>query len=130
MQESSARVQRAVAKAVTVCGCIEIDAARQALPDPASEDISYADLKQYVQSHLGGSFATIAATSSKRSWARPTFTPPRCAETFNLHAADILAKEKQRLDTLGIYSLMTVVHRSCRQQNRKRHGYIRPALRI
>ena len=33
-QEASARVNRAVAKSVTVCGCMEINASKQRLPEP------------------------------------------------------------------------------------------------
>ncbi len=106
MQESAARVQRAVAKAVTVCGCLEIHAARQTVPDPAPDNMSYAELKQYVQTHLGGSICDHCRDVLETELGQTFFYATALCETLNLKAADILAQEKQRLDTLGIYSLM------------------------
>jgi len=105
MQEASARVQRAVAKAVTVCGCVEINAARQALHASESEDISYADLKQHVQSHLGGSLCDHCRDIIEAELGQAYFYTTALCETFQLRAADILAKEKQRLETLGVFNL-------------------------
>mgnify|MGYP007098876745 CR=1 FL=1 len=105
MQEASARVQRAVAKAVTVCGCIRIEASRQALSDVTSEDVSYADLKQFVQSHVAGQLCHNCRDVIEVELGQAYFYTTALAQTFNMRAADVLAKEKQRLETLGVFNL-------------------------
>lgn len=104
MQESAARVQRAVAKAVTACGCLEIHAGRQTVPDP--DDVSYAELKHYVQTHLGGTLCDHCREVLETELGQAFFYATALCEVLNLKASDILAQEKQRLDTLGVYSLM------------------------
>ena len=49
--ESSCRINRAVAKSVTNCGCIEIKAKKQCLPN---DDNSLEDLSTCLQTHLDG----------------------------------------------------------------------------
>lgn len=63
-QESASRVNRAVAKSVTSCGCIEIEAKKQDVP----KDVSLSQLKQYMDSHLREPCATNARISLKRKW--------------------------------------------------------------
>lgn len=46
IQESSSRVNRALAKTVTECGCMEINAKRQTFP----EDVSLSDLRKFMDS--------------------------------------------------------------------------------
>ncbi len=49
-QETNARVNRALFRAVTDCGCININASKQLLPD----DCSFEDVRKHIQSHLKG----------------------------------------------------------------------------
>ena len=49
-QDTSARVNRAVIKAVTGCGCIEIHASKPELPKNPSLD----DLRELLSSHVEG----------------------------------------------------------------------------
>jgi len=50
LTEAAARVNRAVAKSVTTCGCISVNAVRQTFPT----DISLRELKQFMDTHLVG----------------------------------------------------------------------------
>src|SRR5690606_11795408 len=104
MQEASARVQRAVAKAVTVCGCIRIEASCQALSDVTSEDVSYADLKQFVQSHVAGQLCHNCRDVIEVELGQAYFYTTALAATFNMRAADVLAKEQHRLVTLAVFN--------------------------
>jgi hypothetical protein len=104
LQESTARVQRAVAKAVTVCGCLEIHACKQTVPDP--DGMSYAELKRYVQTHVDGRLCDHCRDVIETELGQAFFYAAALCEVLNLKASDILAQEKQRLDTLGVYSLM------------------------
>ena len=50
LTESAARVNRALAKAVTSCGCVSIAAERQRFP----KDVSLKELKQFLSTHVHG----------------------------------------------------------------------------
>ena len=49
-QDSNARVNRAIIKAVTQCGCIRINARKQELP----EDGSFEEARKAMDTHLSG----------------------------------------------------------------------------
>ena len=67
-QESSARVNRAIAKAVTSCGCLEISARRQEMPD----DASFLKLKEFMETHLNRhSMRRMSGSHRGRTWAKP-----------------------------------------------------------
>ena len=74
-QETNARVNRALFRAVTDCGCISVDASKQVLPD----DCSFEDIRNHIQSHLEGSCAKTAGKCWKLKWVKTCFTSPGCA---------------------------------------------------
>lgn len=51
LDEATARVNRAIAKAVTTCGCLKVSASRQRFP----QDASFSELRNFTESHLEGS---------------------------------------------------------------------------
>ncbi|HEY8448864.1 MAG TPA: DUF1573 domain-containing protein, partial [Bacillota bacterium] len=50
LQEATARVNRAVVKAATTCGCISIEASKPEIPP----DISLEELRAYMTTHVAG----------------------------------------------------------------------------
>ena len=50
LEDSNARINRTISKAVTQCGCIRINAGKQDYP----EDVEYTKIKDYMSSHLEG----------------------------------------------------------------------------
>lgn len=101
LQDSSSRVQRAVAKAVTSCGCVTVDAQRQSVP----EDTPYTEVKQHVHTHLHGELCVQCREVIEAELGQNLFYVTAMCETFGLHVGDILQQEKQRLNTLGVYNL-------------------------
>ncbi|MDF2533807.1 MAG: hypothetical protein K0Q65_3388 [Clostridia bacterium] len=53
-QESQTRVNRAVVKAVTACGCIEINSKKQNY----SNEVSLQELKDFMDTHLKGNICS------------------------------------------------------------------------
>lgn len=105
LQEASARVNRAVAKAVTVCGCVEVQARRQQVPKEASEDITYVELKRYVQTHLSGDVCDQCRDVLEAELGQTFFYATALCETLNLRASNIVNRELQRVVTLGVFNL-------------------------
>ncbi|MCM8711752.1 DUF1573 domain-containing protein [Clostridium sp. SYSU_GA19001] len=104
LQESDARINRAVAKAVTNCGCIHIEANKQKIPDP-KEDIDISDLKNHFQSHLKGSACDNCRDVLEREIGNHLFYVASLCNLLDLNMYDILLKEYDRIDTLGKFSL-------------------------
>lgn len=101
LQDSSSRIQRAVTKAVTQCGCVTIEARRQSVP----EDTPLADIKLHVHTHLHGELCDQCREVVEAELGQNLFYITAACETLGLHVGDVLQQEKQRLETLGVYNL-------------------------
>lgn len=101
LQDASSRVQRAVAKSVTSCGCVTIDARRQSVP----EGITYTELKQHVHTHVDGELCEQCSEVIEAELGQNLFYVTAVCETLGLQMSDVLQQEKKRLETLGVYNL-------------------------
>jgi hypothetical protein len=100
-QEAAARVNRAVAKAVTSCGCIEIHALKQEIP----EDVSLEELADYMSSHLYGSLCPHCASIIKDELGNQLFYIAGLANVLDINLNDVMEQEINRMSTLGKYNL-------------------------
>lgn len=101
-QETSARVNRAVIKAVTNCGCISINASKVIIPDNAT----LADLKHLLNNHIEGSLCENCRDVIESELGKELFYLTALINTLGLSLNDILEKETDKLKTLGIYNLL------------------------
>lgn len=100
-QEASARVNRAVVKSVTSCGCITVEAKKNAIP----EDATLADLKYILSSHLNGALCPNCREIIETELGKQLFYITALANTLGFSINDILEKEKVKLKTLTVYNL-------------------------
>ncbi|MGI5901598.1 MAG: DUF1573 domain-containing protein [Desulfitobacteriia bacterium] len=100
IQETSARVNRAVIKAVTTCGCVAIEAQKTPIP----EDATLADLKNFFNSHLRGTICLSCQEMVEEELGKQLFYIAALANTLNLSIEEILKKEDMKLKTLTIYN--------------------------
>lgn len=101
LQESVARVNRAVVKSVTSCGCTEISAQRQKFP----ENVFFTDIKRYMDSHLCGSMCQDCKEALESEIGRSIFYLTALCSTLDLDMEDIVSQENKRLRALGIFNL-------------------------
>ena len=101
LQESNARINRALAKSITVCGCLKINAEKQNIP----QDADLTELKKYIQSHLKGSPCGNCAEIIEKEIGTNIFYITALCELLGLNLNDILTKEYNKITTLGIYNL-------------------------
>lgn len=99
-QEAAARLNRAVTKAVTSCGCIQINASKQPLPD----NISLRDWRHYVDTHLQGALCEDCRDIIETEMGRLFFYLAALANTLGLSLEQVMAKEKERISTLNIFN--------------------------
>ncbi|SHE45865.1 DUF1573 domain-containing protein [Clostridium fallax] len=99
-QESQSRVNRAICKAVTNCGCITINAEKQNTLDNYSLD----DLNQCLNTHLNGELCDNCREIIEQEIGNNLFYLTSLCDTLNLNLYDILLKEYDKINTLGKFT--------------------------
>jgi len=100
-QESNARVNRAFAKAVTECGCMQIHAVRQQIPS----NIHYSQLKDYMASHIDGQPCSQCQEILATELGRNLFYLAALCNLIGLDLNDVMQQEHDRVKTLGVFHL-------------------------
>lgn len=100
-QETNARVNRALCRAVTDCGCININASKQLLPD----DCSFEDVRDHIQSHLKGQLCENCREVLEAELGQNLFYLAGLCNALDLDLEEVLHKEGQRVNTLGMFHL-------------------------
>ena len=101
LQEASARINRAVTKAVTSCGCIKVNAERRKIP----EDMSISELKGFLESHLNGQLCPNCQEIVEAEIGRSLFYVAALCNQLDLNLYDIFIKEQKKLSTLRFFNL-------------------------
>ena len=101
IQTSSGRVNRSVIKAVTQCGCIEIDGKKQSFPDEASIE----ELSKLLSTQVNGKLCENCRATVEKEIGGALFYLAALCNTLGISLYDVILKEKEALSTLGSYSL-------------------------
>ena len=99
--ESSARVNRAIAKAVTNCGCIKISAQKQDIPSENNED----DFSYTLSTHLEGKLCDNCLEIIESEIGNNLFYLTSLCNCLELNLYDILLKEEDKMNILGKFTL-------------------------
>jgi len=100
-QESNARVNRAIAKAVTQCGCIKIKAKKQVVPS----NTKLMEIHKFMDTHIEGSLCESCKEIIETELGSNLFYSTVMCNMLNLDFNNIIKKEEERISTLGIYNL-------------------------
>lgn len=100
-QEASARVNRAVVKSVTSCGCQAVDARKKNLP----EDAGFRDLKELLNSQLEGNLCENCKDIIETELGKQLFYITALANTLDISLKEVIEKEEKKLSTLTIFNL-------------------------
>jgi hypothetical protein len=97
LQEATSRTNRAVAKAVTTCGCIRVTAEKQSLPP----DADYRDMSRFARTHIEGQLCeTCRETLESEIGIQLLYLGGLC-EILGLALGEVLESERDRLAALG-----------------------------
>lgn len=99
-QEASSRVNRAVIKAVTSCGCIKVEAEKKSLP----EDATFEDLRNFMDSHIKGNLCDNCKEIVEREIGRSLFYLAALCNHLDLNLYDAFLKEHKKLSTLRFFN--------------------------
>ncbi|MDD5748623.1 MAG: DUF1573 domain-containing protein, partial [Actinomycetota bacterium] len=100
-QDACSRVNRALAKAVTECGCLKVKAEKQELP----ADASLSEMSEYVNTHLEGRLCSNCAEVLEEELGRSLFFLASICTLTGIDMDELIRKENERINTLGVYNL-------------------------
>ncbi len=99
--ESAININRAITKTVTACGCISVNASKQQLP----ADISLGDYQNIAATHLEGSLCENCREEIEEEIGSHLFYLTALCHLLNFELEDVLQKEYERLNALGLFRL-------------------------
>ncbi|WP_024615890.1 hypothetical protein [Clostridium sp. Ade.TY] len=99
--ESNSRVNRAIIKAVTNCGCIKINASKQCL---VTEDYSIDNIADCLKNHLEGELCDNCREVIEREMGNNIFYLTSLCNTLDINLYDIFLKENDKVTTLGKFT--------------------------
>ncbi|MDD2446994.1 MAG: DUF1573 domain-containing protein [Tissierellia bacterium] len=100
LDEYNSRVSRAVAKSVTNCGCISINAKKQDF-----SNITFEEMASRAESHLEGHLCDNCKDVIEEEIGSYLFYLAALSNTLNVDLSEIIEKENDRIKTLGIFNL-------------------------
>ena len=100
LQEYNSRINRAIAKSVTSCGCIEIHAKKQDF-----ESKSLEDMVEKVDSHITGDICPDCKEVLEQEIGAYVYFLTALANTLNFKLSDTIQKELERTKALGVYGM-------------------------
>ena len=100
-QESQTRVNRAIVKAVTSCGCIEINSKKQVY----SNEISLQELKDFMDTHLKGNICSNCRDVIEKELGNNLFYMAALCNLVDISMYDVMLKEYEKIKTLGVFNM-------------------------
>ncbi|WP_291633746.1 DUF1573 domain-containing protein [Clostridium sp.] len=104
LQESEARVNRAVVKSVTNCGCIKVNAEKQYTP-PNIDDLDLDTLSASLDTHMQGNLCENCREVIESELGNNLFYITSLCNLLDLNLYDVLLKEYDKISTLGKYTM-------------------------
>lgn len=101
LQESSGRINRAVAKSITRCGCVEIDSKKK---NETQELDDLDSLKDKMQTHISGQLCSNCRDVIESEIGNNLFYLASLCNLLDLNLYDILLKEYDNIETLGKFN--------------------------
>jgi hypothetical protein len=100
--ESTARVNRALAKSVTNCGCISVSARRQNIPD----DASFEDMSSILDYQVEGKLCDNCIEVLEDELGTNLYYIAALCNSVDISLFDVLLKECDKIKTLGKFSML------------------------
>ncbi|MMZ65386.1 hypothetical protein D1872_277880 [compost metagenome] len=94
-------MNRAVAKAITECGCIEVHAKKQ---DYELES-SLEDAKAQLDNHVQGSLCENCKEVIMSELGRSLFYMSALCNLLEINLEDVVERESQKCSTLGLFNM-------------------------
>lgn len=103
LDESNSRINRAIAKSVTNCGCVSINASKQELPNG---DVDFSDAKNCFKEHVEGEICENCREFVEKEIGNHMFYIGAICNTLGINLNEAVSNELKKVDTLGVFSLL------------------------
>ncbi len=100
--EAQARINRAVSKSVTSCGCIQVNATKQCIPYNGT----IRDLQECMNTHVEGELCENCKDIIEKEIGNTLFYITSLCNVLDISFNEVLIKEIEKLNTLGIYNML------------------------
>ncbi|GIP41525.1 hypothetical protein J31TS4_48050 [Paenibacillus sp. J31TS4] len=100
-QQSNAAVHRSTVKAVTECGCIEVNAGKQHF----TQDMTLSDARQVLDSHMSGRLCENCREIVGAEIGKNLFYLASLCNLLELDLQQIVSDESRKCSTLGLFNL-------------------------
>jgi hypothetical protein len=100
LEEYTSRINRAVVKSATSCGCIEINATKQDYSKDSLEEI-----KNSMENHVKGNMCPGCKEILEEEIGAYLFYLAALCNTLDINMSDALLKEYSNMKALGIFGL-------------------------
>lgn len=102
LSESTSRINRAICKSVTDCGCVSIQAKKMHIPENIN---TYKELKSCLDNHLRGKVCPNCEEIITSELGKLLFYSAALCNSLNISLYDVFINEYKKASTLGIYNL-------------------------
>ncbi|WP_020620111.1 hypothetical protein [Paenibacillus daejeonensis] len=99
--QAGASVNRAVTKAVTECGCVELNARKQDYP----EGVAWEEARTQLASHMEGDLCEHCKDVLKSELGKNLFYMSALCNLLNIKLEEVVDAESQKCSTLGLFNL-------------------------
>ncbi|OZB90215.1 DUF1573 domain-containing protein [Paenibacillus sp. XY044] len=99
--QSSASVNRSVAKAITDCGCIELHATKQTF----APGLDLEEAKETVRTHVHGELCENCREVISTELGRNLFYMSALCNLLDINMDEVVRKESQKCSTLGLFNM-------------------------
>lgn len=100
--ESSSRVNRAIVKSVSRCGCISISANRQQIPGDASLE----EIPDLLSNQIDGELCPNCRDVIKEEIGSNIYYIAAICDALDLNLYDIILQQYDKIKTLGKFSML------------------------
>lgn len=100
-QQTGAAVNRAVVKSITECGCIEVNATKQAY----SPELTLDQAKQVLETHMHGDLCENCREVIGAEIGRNLFYMSALGNLLGLDLQETVEDESKKCSTLGLFTL-------------------------
>ena len=100
--ESNSRVNRAIAKSVSRCGCINISAHKQRIPD----NVSLADASNTLSYQIEGKLCDNCQEVLQKEIGSDIYYLAAICDALGLNLHDIIMDQYDKLKTLGKFTML------------------------
>jgi hypothetical protein len=102
LSESSARINRAVTKTVTDCGCLSVEAKKTPIPE---EIDSIGEMRKYMDTHLRGELCPNCEEIIMGELGKNLFYLAALCNVLGINLYDVFIYEYKKASALGIFNL-------------------------